>query len=43
MITLLGIPFDFMGMSYYRTDKDINVGDSVVVNKSSSKPITEPI
>ena len=32
MITLLGIPFDFMGMSYYRTDKDINVGDSVVVN-----------
>ncbi len=31
MITLLGIPFDFMGMTYYRTDKDITVGNNVVV------------
>ncbi len=31
MITLLGIPFDFMGMTYYRTDKDISVGNNVVV------------
>ncbi len=31
MITLIGIPFDFMGMTYYRTEKDISVGDSVVV------------
>ena len=34
MITLLGIPFDFMGMTYYRTDKDINVGNNVVVKTS---------
>ena len=31
MITLIGIPFEFMGMSYYRTDKDVNIGDFVVV------------
>ncbi len=34
MITLLGIPFDFMGMTYYRTDKDISVGNNVVVKTS---------
>ena len=31
MITLIGIPFDFMGMTYYKTEKDISIGDSVVV------------
>lgn len=34
MITLLGIPFDFMGMTYYRTDKDISIGNNVVVKTS---------
>lgn len=28
---LLGIPFDFMGMTYYRTTKDVSVGDIVIV------------
>lgn len=28
---LLGIPFDFMGMTYYRTNKDVEVGNQVVV------------
>ena len=32
MITLVGIPFDFMGMTYYRTSKDINLGDMVIVS-----------
>lgn len=31
MITLIGIPFDFTGMTYYQTDKDINLNDSVVI------------
>ena len=31
MITLLGIPFDFMGMTYYRTAKDVSVGETVIV------------
>lgn len=31
MITLLGIPFDFMGMTYYRTGKDVSVGATVIV------------
>lgn len=31
MITLLGIPFDFMGMTYYRTGKDVSIGDTVIV------------
>ena len=31
MITLLGIPFDFMGMTYYRTAKDVTIGETVIV------------
>lgn len=31
MITLLGIPFDFQGLSYYRTDKNIEIGEQVIV------------
>lgn len=31
MTTLLGIAFDFMGMTYYRTNKDVEVGGIVVV------------
>ena len=31
MTLLLGIPFDFMGMTYYRTNKDVSVGDTVIV------------
>ena len=31
MTTLLGIPFDFMGMTYYRTAKDVSVGETVIV------------
>lgn len=31
MTTLIGIPFDFVGMSYYSTDKDIDIGEEVVV------------
>ncbi|MFA6829090.1 MAG: regulatory iron-sulfur-containing complex subunit RicT [Bacilli bacterium] len=30
MITLLGIPFDFAGMTYYQTKKDVALGDMVV-------------
>lgn len=32
MTTLLGIQFDFMGMVYYHTNKDIAIGDTVIVN-----------
>ena len=31
MITLLGITFDFQGLSYYRTDKNIEIGEQVIV------------
>jgi cell fate regulator YaaT (PSP1 superfamily) len=31
MTTLLGIAFDFMGMTYYRTNKDVEVGTTVIV------------
>lgn len=31
MTTLLGIQFDFMGMVYYHTTKDISIGDTVIV------------
>ena len=31
MITLLGIPFDVQGLSYYRTDKNIEIGEQVIV------------
>lgn len=34
MINLIGVPFDFTGMSYYQTNKDINVNDFVVVETS---------
>ena len=30
MITLLGVPFDFAGMSYYQTNKDVALGTPVV-------------
>lgn len=30
MITLLGVPFDFSGMTYYQTNKDIALGTPVV-------------
>lgn len=32
MITLLGIPFDFIGLTYFQTNKNVNVGDLVVCN-----------
>lgn len=31
MTSLIGISFDFMGMTYYQTNKDINIGDTVIV------------
>jgi cell fate regulator YaaT (PSP1 superfamily) len=31
MTTLLGIAFDFMGMTYYRTSKNVEVGNIVIV------------
>ncbi len=31
MTTLLGIAFDFMGMTYYRTTKNVEVGNTVIV------------
>lgn len=31
MINLIGVPFDFTGMAYYQTNKDIHVNDFVVV------------
>lgn len=31
MINLIGVPFEFQGMKYYQTDKDVQVNDSVVV------------
>ncbi len=30
MITLIGVPFDFAGMTYYSTSKDIEIGSKVV-------------
>ena len=30
MITLLGVPFDFIGLTYFQTNKDVSVGDLVV-------------
>lgn len=30
MISLIGVPFDFMGLSYYQTNKDVALGDLVV-------------
>lgn len=30
MITLIGIQYEFLGMKYYQTEKDISVGDLVV-------------
>lgn len=32
MTSLIGISFDFMGMTYYQTNKDINLGDTVIVS-----------
>ena len=30
MITLLGVPFDFIGLTYFQTSKDVSVGELVV-------------
>ncbi len=30
MITLLGVPFDFIGLTYFQTSKDVSIGDLVV-------------
>ena len=30
MTTLIGIPFDFVGMTYYSTNKDVEIGSKVV-------------
>ena len=30
MITLLGVPFDFIGLTYFQTNKDVNPGELVV-------------